>query len=263
MSIIYEPNGRAREYSYLAINHLIGCLHGCPYCYARDIHKKFHQKRAGHPFDVAQVRQDVLPLLRKQAPKFAGTCKRVLLCFMTDPYQPSNVYGMITREVIKILRSHDIPFQILTKGGVRAVTDFDLYGEHDAFATTMTWLDDEVSLKFEPGAAVPTSRLAAIRIAKEKFNIETWVSLEPVMDPDHSLGIIRRTHEFVDLYKIGKLNHQKSGTNWAEFASAAIELCEKYGKEYYIKNDLIEAAGLHPSEYTNTDTRMINRKAGE
>ena len=34
MNVIYEPKGRAREYSELACNLYRGCTHGCRYCYA-------------------------------------------------------------------------------------------------------------------------------------------------------------------------------------------------------------------------------------
>ena len=41
MNVIYEPKGRAREYSPLACNLYMGCTHGCKYCYAPAcMHKK-------------------------------------------------------------------------------------------------------------------------------------------------------------------------------------------------------------------------------
>ncbi|GAH42882.1 unnamed protein product, partial [marine sediment metagenome] len=52
------------------------------------------------------------------------------------------------------------------------------------------------------------------------------------------LKIIDRTHEFVDQYKVGKLNHFSNNTNWRDFGLRAIDKLNKYGKKFYVKNDL-------------------------
>ena len=39
-TIIYEPSGKAREYSELAANFYTGCLHACKYCYCPSIMRK-------------------------------------------------------------------------------------------------------------------------------------------------------------------------------------------------------------------------------
>lgn len=246
---IYEPKGRALEYSFLAINHYLGCSHGCRYCYASKMMKRF-----GRDFDNPSYSSNFIKRLKSDSMKYQNTNKLVLLSFTTDPYQQIDVEFSLTREVIKILTSNSISFQILTKGGTRAIKDFDLYGKNDAFATTLTFLDKEQSLYYEPSAAVPEDRISAIVCAKSK-NINTWVSLEPVIDPLQSLDIIKETHSFVDLYKIGKLNHVSSNINWRDFGIKAIELCNKYNKKYYIKHDL--SLSLYGIKYTNTDTRII------
>ena len=81
----------------------------------------------------------MLEQLRKEAPKLAGTDERVLLCFTCDPYQQLDIETRTTREIIKILREFDIPFQVLTKGGMWASRDFKLYGPHDAFGSDICW----------------------------------------------------------------------------------------------------------------------------
>ena len=44
----------------------------------------------------------------------------------------------------------------VTKGGMRAIADIDLFRpERDAFACTLTTLDDDFSMKWERGAALP------------------------------------------------------------------------------------------------------------
>lgn len=254
MSVIYKPKGRAAEYSYLAINHYRGgCGHGCTYCYARMQAIKY-----GTDFDNPQPITSLKfwPELERDAKKLQGTNQRCLLCFTCDPYHPIDCEHQHTREVLKILKKYDIPFQVLTKGGMRAARDFDLYGKYDVFATTMTFLSPDKSLKFEPKAALPKDRITAINLARVK-GIETWVSLEPVLDANESLEIIRQTHEFVDLYKIGILNHISSDIDWRSFGITAIEFCEKYSVKYFIKEDLIKhLAGI---KYSNTDTRLADK----
>jgi DNA repair photolyase len=256
MQAIYQPSGRALEYSLLACNLYTGCSHRCSYCFAPSC---LHRTREAFHTNV-QPRKGIIEQLRKDAPKFAGTSQRVLLCFHCDPYSPEAVASGVTREALEILREHDIPFQILTKGGTRACSDFYLYGPHDAFAATMTFRSESDSEQEEPGAALPGERMVATLNAHHR-NIETWVSLEPVIDPAQSLEIIHEAHEYVDLYKIGVLNHDAARSakiDWRAFGKAAIELCEKYGKRYYVKADL--AKHLDGIPFTNTDTRTVTRK---
>ena len=252
MPVIYTPNGRAREYSHLALNHYSNCQHNCQYCYA-----KLRAKRFGLDFSNVSVRQDVVYRVRREAPNFKGTNRRVLLSFLTDPYQPLDQKEQITRQIIEILRQNDIPFQILTKGGTRAARDFELYGINDAFATTMTFLRDSNSILVEPNAALPGDRIKAISLAKEQ-DIETWVSLEPVIDTKTSLEIIDRTKDIVDHYKVGTLNHFKSnGIDWRRFGAEVINKLVTYNKSYYIKDDLKKH--LKGFSFKNTDTRTVRR----
>ena len=51
-----------------------------------------------------------------------------------------------TRSVLKTFPAFDHPFLILTKGGMLAAKDFDLYGPNDAFGATLT-LDNEADSK--------------------------------------------------------------------------------------------------------------------
>jgi len=250
MSGIYRPKGRAQEFSWLALNHYYGCGHRCKYCYVPSI--------PGMPDQTVKPRpvKNIIEKVRKQAREFAGTDERVLLSFTCDPYQPLDDELNLTRQIMLILKAHDIPFQILTKGGTRAVKDFDLYGRKDAFAATLTFLDYEDSINFEPWAATPLDRMIALFNA-HKRGIETWVSLEPVIDAKQSLKIIDETHGFVKLYKIGKLNYQKSSINWRKFGIAAIKKCREYKVDYYIKKDLAEY--LDGVTFYNIDNRKVEK----
>jgi len=247
-TLIYEPRGRAREYARLACNVYRGCSHACCYCYSPKA--TFRQREK---FINATTRPNFLPKLAKEAAKYqsAGVTGKVLLSFTTDPYQHLDVKEQVTRRTIEILHSAGLNVQILTKGGSRALRDLDLLGPNDAFATTLTLLDDAESLRWEPGAALPGDRIATIQ-AFHSAGVPTWVSLEPVLDPSAALDIIRKTHGFVDLFKVGKLNyHPHARTiDWGRFAREAIELLMSYdftecrrpdqagAGNFYIKDDL-------------------------
>jgi len=263
--VIYEPKGRAGEYSPLALNLYKGCGHGCIYCYAPDATFTDREK-----FKEASPRPNIIKRLLTDAPKAAadGATGNVLLCFTCDAYQPIDDMHQLARQAIQILHENGFGVTILTKGGARAYRDFDLLGPGDQFATTLTFLDQKRSLEWEPGAATPAERVASLRHAHE-LGIETWASLEPVMDPAEAIKIIRHTHEFVDLFKIGKINYtgklpdhlkaQVKEIDWRQFARDVISELEKLGSKYYLKNDLkahiSDLEGLGSKNYLKNDRR--------
>lgn len=242
MSLIYEPKGRAREYAPLAINHYIGCSHGCLYCYVPTIPPYKFQENPRQCFHGnPRPRPGVVEQLERECSKNLGTGQRVLLSFTTDPYQPIDETFHITRQVIQVLHRYGYFVQVLTKGGSRALYDLDIFTKHDAFASTMTLLSDEHTRKWEPGAALPSDRIYTL-LAFHEAGIPTWVSLEPVLNPDSALEIIRQTYSFVDLFKIGKINHHplESRIDWHDFVTRAVALCESLNVRYYVKDDLAE-----------------------
>ena len=236
MSVIYEPRGQAREYAPLACNIYTGCDHGCTYCYAPSATYKSREQ-----FACPKTRAgDFLKALKREAEKMAGCKDRVLLCFTCDPYQSLDVQAGLTRQTIRILHDNNIAVQVLTKGGRRALRDIHLFTDKDAFATTMTQITDEASAEWEPGAASPSDRIYTLKMF-HAAGIPTWVSLEPVLNPEAALEIIRRTHAFVDLYKVGKLNYHPLAQqiDWHKFAQEAVTLLDSLGKRYYIKDSLL------------------------
>lgn len=146
---------------------------------------------------------------------------------------------MTVRKTLELFTKYNINFQMLTKGGSKAKRDFDLYKKGDAFASTLTFVDEEKSKEWEVNASSPNDRMETLKFA-HSMGIETWVSLEPVIEPSESLKIIELTHEFVDLYKIGILNYNELSKtlDCKDFGTKAIKLLEKYNKKYYIKDDL-------------------------
>lgn len=236
-TIIYAPKGQAGEYAPLACNPYRGCGHACAYCYVPNVTK---QPRA--EFDAgAAPRADFVKRLTADARKYqaAGVAEQVMLSFTTDPYHPGDT--ILTRQTLDILAAHGLAFCTLTKGGTRALRDIDLFRpDRDAFASTLTSLDDRFSRKWERGAADPDDRLAALRAFHER-GIFTWVSLEPTLDIEASLAIVEATHGFVDLYKVGQANYLKEitrTTDWRGYTLRMVDQLQALGKAHYIKRDL-------------------------
>ena len=201
-SIIYEPQGRAREYAELAANLYRGCDHGCIYCYAplatRTNRQEFHQP---------SVRTNVLEKFTKDARELAMIEEKrpILLSFTTDPYQHLDVREKLTRKAIEILHFYNLNVSILTKGGKRSERDFDLLSkrlELSEYGATLVFTDEELRKEIEPFAAPTDERITSLMHAHE-MGVQTYVSLEPVWKTEQTLELIDRTSDFVDFYKVG------------------------------------------------------------
>lgn len=250
-SIIYAPRGQAGEYAKLSTNPYRGCGHACAYCYVPKV------LRMSRPdFDSgASPRPDFLNALRKDAHKYQAMSitEQVMLSFTTDPYHPFD--NSLTRDVLIELQAHGLGICTLTKGGKRALRDIDLFrSDRDAFASTLTSLDDSFSKKWERGAALPADRIATLK-AFHDAGIFTWVSLEPTLNTEASLSIIEHTHEFVDLYKIGRANYlpMTNTTDWESYTHRILELVNRLGVKHYIKKDLQKylPGGYYNPKYIN------------
>jgi DNA repair photolyase len=235
-SYIYAPRGQAGEYAPLAANPYRGCGHECRYCY---VPLALKMKRS--EFDAgARPRPDFIKHLTRDAKKYkaAGITEQVMLSFTSDPYHPGDT--SLSRETLEALIAHGLGICTLTKGGTRALRDIDLFRPNrDAFASTLTSLDDAFSQKWEASAALPGDRIEALKRFYER-GIYTWVSLEPTLDVESSLAIVRETHRFVNLFKVGRVNYlpMTKTTNWMDYTLRMIDLLNVVGAEHYIKRDL-------------------------
>lgn len=234
MSIIYEPKGEAREYAPLALNIYRGCVHRCRYCYVPGVMKMTREEYHSSPMP----KRDLLKRLATDAERFRGNEREILVSFVGDPYQPDNI---ITRETIQILIENDLRFTVLTKGGMRAVKDFDLLGSYNRcrFGSTIIFINQPDADKWELNAATIEDRIMAIREAHDR-KIRTWVSIEPTIDPDQALELVRQLHPFVDHWKVGKLNYHQPDkrVNWIKFREDVICLLSAIEADYYIKQSL-------------------------
>ncbi len=131
---------------------------------------------------------------------------------------------------------------MLTKGRAELVRrDFELMKQAKTkLGVTLCFTDDKMRQDWEPNASSVSDRLAILKEAHE-LGIYTWVSLEPVIDPQQALSVIKKAATFVDLWKVGKLNHMKSVESlidWKKFASDVETLLKQLSANYYIKKSL-------------------------
>jgi DNA repair photolyase len=239
MKAIYWQQGKP-EYAKLGLNIYTGCSHNCRYCYNKwRFHGSWIQPRKAACLD--NINNDLMEL------HGSGDKTPVHLSFLGDPYDVGRTDNSHVRSVLKLFQLYDHPFIVLTKGGMLAAKDFDLYGPNDEFGVTLTLDNDADSRHWEPGAALPADRIASLKEAHSR-GIPTRVSCEPVIDPAQTLNLIESTFEFVDFFWIGKLNHNaklERTIDWPKFrndAEALLQKCGKQpGKEYRMKRKLIEA----------------------
>jgi hypothetical protein len=257
-TLIYAPKGLALEYAPLATNPYRGCGHCCSYpCYVPEM---THQPRA--EFNAgAIVRPNYLANLRKEAAQYqaAGIREQVFLTFSSDPYHPGDTSP--TRAALEILIEHGLAFCTLTKGGTRALRDLDLFRPtRDAYAVTLTSLNDNFSRKWESRAPLPGDRIAALRTFHDR-GVFTWVSLEPVLNVEASLAVVAATHSFVNLYKVGPLNYSKLTTtiDWRDFTLRMTDLLNRVGAPHYVKSGLQR---FLPPGYPNPLRVMQHHDAG-
>jgi DNA repair photolyase len=243
MAAIYEPSGMAREYAPLACNLYKGCLHGCKYCYAPACLGMSPEEF----WATSTVRLDVLNSLEREARKHAASRLPVLFCFTSDPYQPNETGE--TRAALQSMIRAGCQFQVLTKGGTRAVRDLDCFqamtrrgDEHRgpcAFGTTLLFTNDADRREWEPNAASVEDRIDAIK-AFHAAGIRTWVSIEPVVDPAQAVDLIGTLSPWADEWRVGKLNHHPHAktVDWRSFAAKVIRAMEDSGRDFMVKDAL-------------------------
>jgi DNA repair photolyase len=265
MKPIYQPKGRAFEYSPYALNLYTSCSHKCDYCYApASIHKPKEEY-----FCIAEPRKGLVEALETQCRIEGKTInEQVLLSFVGDPYTQATDHNNITRDSLKVLLKYGIPTAVLTKGGTRCLLDVELFkefGDLIQVGQSITWGNhgDDV-VPHESGAAPIQNRIVALTCLKGA-GVRTFASFEPVFDPDESLRAMKECAVLgcVDNYKIGKLNHhpKEKEISWEFFLMRALDIVRPTGMNVYIKKDLREACpNVRLSENEKDPTRQHVRR---
>jgi len=189
-----------------ALNPYRGCTHDCIYCYAPSILKYKGDDKWG---EFVEVKRNMPRVLARE---LRGTRRRGVIGIgtVTDPYQPAEEKYEVTRNCLNVLLDKGFPVNIQTKSAL-VLRDLDILKKLPIcdVGFTITSIDDEVVLKYEPGSSPFEEKLEAIR-RLSKSGIGTWVFLGPIMphitDKDDDLErLIGEISSYVDFIMVDRL----------------------------------------------------------
>lgn len=153
------------------VNLYKGCTHGCIYCYAPSL--THDERRWGTYVDVKVNAAEVL------ARELRGARKdKVFLSSASDPYQPVEARYKVTQRCLKVLLRNDFPVSVLTRSPL-ILRDLPILTQFRHLRVGMSITSVPVR-EFEPGVPPLGRRIDTLR-ALSKAEIETWVSLAPVI----------------------------------------------------------------------------------
>ncbi len=157
-----------------ALNPYRGCQHGCVYCYAPSV---LRETRSWGGF--VDVKINIPKILSKEIKrKSRGT---VGISTVTDAYQPLEKKYEVTRFCLEQLLRRDFPVSIQTKSSL-VLRDLDLISQFSScdVGFTITTIDDDARMKYEPFASSVDDRLSALSEFSD-VGVRTWVFIGPIM----------------------------------------------------------------------------------
>ncbi|MEN8615376.1 radical SAM protein, partial [Dehalogenimonas sp. THU2] len=199
-----RPSGTKFGY---CINCYNGCEHGCLYCYGRIARKMKATKWA-----LAEPRLSIVDSLKRDIQKLNSDplakqdIKDIMVCSVTDCYQPKELEHRLTRQVVELLRANDLPFTILTKS-VLVLRDMDVFSGYDKcrVGLTITTLDENYRKQLELDTSRTCDKILAIE-ELHKHGVSTYCSVEPITPcpASNPKEIVKRfAPGVVDLFEFG------------------------------------------------------------
>lgn len=209
---IYRPSGKEAEYSAWACNLYIGCSHNCSYCYNN--HSLMSATLGGTMVRLKAVlgnEETAFNIFKSELKRWMPMIiadGRLHFNFVSDPCLPETIN--LNWRCIELALSMGVPVQVLTKRADRlahpAVQNALCYKSLIRVGLSLTGCDE-----LEPGASPNAERVVAMNILHDA-GISTWASIEPIIDPQRSLDMIKQTLDCCDHYKIGVLSGKKDYT---------------------------------------------------
>lgn len=268
---LYQPKGKAKEYSEWAVNYFVGCSNKCDYCYLK---KGIGKKVLGGDTPTLKkcfstetwALQTYLKELDKNMEEIGD--KGVFLSFTTDPMLPET--RNLTFATIEETVAAGIPVQVLTKrvDWLSQLWERDaitkLYTENRkkiAFGFTLTGHDEH-----EPFASPNANRIAAMKQLHDA-GFKTFASVEPVINPQRARLVIGAARICCDLFKVGLMSGKKDYR--PEELERLINDLKEIGSDadsprVYLKESIVKFMGIKrkslPKHFVNADYNIFTDK---
>lgn len=180
-SVLNRVQGMPFKWS---INPYRGCVHGCPFCFARRTHWFLDQDGVQEWSSKIFVKVNAPEVLRTELRRPGWKREEVALGTATDPYQAIEGRYQITRRILEALCEYRTPVGIVTRSPL-ILRDVDLLDELARRASvtvcvSIATLDARLAREIEPTVALPAQRLRAVRRLSDA-GIRTGVLLAPIL----------------------------------------------------------------------------------
>lgn len=198
---IYNPSGKAGEYSYYAVNFYNGCSADCDYCYCkRGVLSSVWSTNPTLKKSLIDSYNALKIFTNEINKNLSGLREHGLFFnFTSDPFLKETIE--LNMQAIWICHQYKIPVKALTKQ-TWWIEKYPL-PKNVTIGYTLTGMDE-----MEPGAATNQERIDALKYFHRK-GYKTWASIEPIIEWVPARKMIQYTKGFVDHYKIGLLSGKK------------------------------------------------------
>lgn len=267
---LYQPSGKAAEYSPWACNFYTGCSNDCDYCYCKRGVMAHVWDNKPHLKKCFLNEDDALATFIKELDRNLDNIGNsgILFSFTTDPMLPET--KNLTLRAMEEAVMNDVPVKILTKRADwldefiyrieinRCV--YDKNKHHIAFGFTLTGFDEK-----EPFADSNFDRIEALRTLHAK-GFKTFASLEPIITGAQTLNMFRAIENHCDLIKIGLLSGVKKDYYNRKHMDVMWKRIQEYASEnpslrIYLKDSFVEYFGIErknmPGNFVGADFNIF------
>ena len=198
---IYNPSGKAGEYSYWAVNFYNGCSSDCDYCFCkRGVMSSLWSTTPTLKKSLINL-EKAIEIFKKEVRNNVHALREhgLFFNFTSDPFLKETID--LNYDAMQFCNGMGIPVKALTKQ-TWWIHKYNL-PDNVTIGFTLTGRDD-----LEPGASSTESRIDAM----DYFRLDgykVWASIEPVIDIDKAIKVISDSAPYVHHYKIGPLSGKK------------------------------------------------------